>query len=647
LHQPDSLDTGGQHLIRTIIFALLFATPVVAALEISDPEGDPKVQPLGLSGPPSGADLRSLTLIEDELGFTFTLDAGNLEDPFESPLYTGTYRIRFEFNGVPYQVVWTRFVTFEPALEPSLRVSLRDANDAVLASLSYETPFTVFVQRGQIIDATGSIPALGTTLSSIHVESRMSPFDVVAPNAVSMTVEDRMPDEGNVDYAVTFGPQTVGSMRATAQQAFRTSNGGAEAFLYLINLTGGGPGTTIQVETVPMGWKVFTPTGTFNGARAVVPILVETAFFHQHGAVGTARLAFNQGSNTARVDIGINYLDPSRPDGHHPTLAFHSARTTKDAINDGAETASGMNLARAIWFNTNSEDPSDEGVPVASYSATRDGISGYAWVAALSPALRDGIHFAAGAGIIEVPITYQAQSPGRLHGTLSWIPEGLEPEVVGTIEPMEPVQLSPGSPVKVKGTVVTQERRIDVEGTGQLRLDLLLEAEPILAPYGPNSHPFWEPGGIMQIPLYDYHPPVQDQLAQITNVRVTIPAEVAVLPGVPGLLVTEIAGPGRYNVDVFGALAHWVTIDGRNIIITPPTDAAIGDFGEIVIRASDASDSLAWGIARTRIIVSDTNSLPPVPAENKEATTIQSFVVVLVLLGVASSRRLLQRGGRV
>lgn len=611
-----------------------------SVFQLTDRPDDATLQPSGLPSPvPNGAELRGLTIAETTEGFVFALDAGDLGNANEGPGHTAAYRIHLRFNDAEYQLVWIRFATLEPALQPSLRASWRNSADEIVATLDWETPFEAFVARGLIADSTGNLPALGSSLEGIYVESVATPGQPVRAGALPVTVTDRMPDTGVTTYPVQSGPLTVGTMRATANQAYRSSNGGADTFVYLLNVTGGtGPGT-IVAESLPDGWTLYAPEAGFATAASTVPVMIETSFAHSHGQVGTARLRLSDGVNVARVDIGINYLQPPRPDGHHSTLYFHSGYYTKDAVNDAAETVTGFNFARDIWFNSLSEDAADEKIAVSGPRITRDNRTGYGWFADLSPQLRGGLHVAGGTGAIEVPLRFPATVEGGLYGNLSWVTDS-ERVVLATIAPEETITVPANQVTKVRGVLTAEGRRLDLAGVeGTLQISLLFESASMPVPAGPGASPAWEPGGFITVPLYDYSPPVQDELAELTGIRLSLPADVSLRPGSQGVLRPQATPDQPYRLDVVGELSNWTTVQGNEIIVTVPNDAAIGDFGEIVVRATAPDDPLAWALARVRVHVDEADSLPAPPAPTRQSSFVGLAPLALSLMALLALTR--------
>lgn len=622
----------------------LLVLPSGRALEAQDPEGDTMLEPGGVRpAPPSGADVRGLAVVEDETGFTFRLDAGDLDNPNEGPFEMTTYRIHATFNDAAYQLVWVRSVTFEPALQPSLRASWRTAADEVLKTLEWDTPFTVTVPRGLITDSTGNLPALGSSLTGIYVESVSDPRNVIPQGTTTVRVTDRLPDEGALDLPSQFGPVTQGAMRAAARQAFRSSNGGADSFVYLVEVTGGGTGARIEAESVPMGWRLYLPERGFAAGVATVPALLETAFGHQHASIGVARLRVtDDAGNVARTDIGINYLDPPRPDGHHATLYFHAWRYTKDAVNDAGTAATGLSFNRESWFNTLADDPADEGVPGIGFK--RSGIAGYNWRATLRPALQGGLELLNGTGQIEVALRFPEAARGSLTGNLTWS-NSTDSLVLATIVPEGITDFPAGQATVARGTVVAQARRLDVpDGGGELLLQFNVDTANMALPAGPDTQPVWEPGGFMRLPLANYHPAVEDDLAALTGLRLRAPTDVTLAPGGVGEVSPTLEPSMPHRLDVLGGLAAWASVDGDRVRLAAPADARVGDSGEVVLRATALDDPLAWAIARVRVVVGEASDLASPDAESNDAPAAPWVVVVALALGLAARRRL-QRGG--
>lgn len=132
---------------------------------------------------------------------------------------------------------------------------------------------------------------------------------------------------------------------------------------------------------------------------------------------------------------------------------------------------------------------------------------------------------------------------------------------------------------------------------------------------------------------------MQDQLVGVTGLRLDAPAEVILRPGSQGTFAPILSPARPHRLEAFGGLADWATAGEGGITITVPLDADVGDFGEIVVRATAMDNPLDWAIARVRVTVGETDSLPAPAAKAKESPAPTFALVGLALLALALARR--------
>ncbi|MCA1811840.1 MAG: hypothetical protein LC623_07520 [Halobacteriales archaeon] len=640
---------------------------------LDDKEGDVKLTVAGQPEDPNGrwaaADLKALDVLEGPEEFTFTLQVRDLKASPEAPVVESTtYRVSFLHKDRTF----TLFL-FRSVFQAASYGAYLQSYDAATGRFDQVSPFlpvqvdagagamVVTVGRDLLLDRQGNAPhpevpftgwhAAVTTNFNVFGSRPICPAGNACVPAAGGRVEDAMPDQGNgtVDLLLRYGIVQTGRARLLSETPTRASNGEATTIVYQVrglSRLEGNQSFTLNTAGLPPGWSVKLPAEriTVPGNGSVLfPVILTVPFTHTHGTYQKFLLemkSVRDPGSVGRIQLGIRFVQPPQPAGHHNVLWLHSEAFTNDQAAVAANTLFGGSVA-GLTMNAAppEEDPFDAKIEVQGQPSGQGAVppvSTYRWTIPLAPALELGLDFHAGAGNVTFPVRTALPMPGTmLGGRLVYVPpqpddgprsfQFLEPEglVLADVVPDAAVDVpanSQGNLLHARIVPTPETGYIPyVKGAG-LRLELEVSytgADGI--GFGPNNGPVAQPGGILDLPLNEYH----DKVAQVFASNTTLALEArsaqdrTTNPGKMVLYNLTLSNradvPVAVNLELTGTHLLWVsileplgvpvhlepnqTVDVR-VAVKVPLEADKGDTADLVLAATSASDLNVRSLAR-------------------------------------------------
>lgn len=641
---------------------ILLAVPVLAQEPVAthladDGAGDVKVDMQGqAAAPPQGsfdaADLKALDVTEYPDEFVFRLSVTDLEPDADAPFLGATlYSVHFLQNDRAYRIRIARQVFLTEGyfarlegLDPGrggyynigpLAVEVDVANNAIL----------VTVPRSQMLDANGAAPHPSTpvtgfraTAQGMYTANRNS--KLTSGVVGTATVIDAMPDSGNAttDLKVAFGVQQSGYARLASLIPTRASNGEATTFVFVVEATNLGPREdtfTLATTSLPATWSVKLPATQVkipgNGTVSL-PVLVTTPFTHTHGTFENFVLSMtsvNDARAIGRVQLGVRYMQPPQPAGHHSQLWFHSETISEDPATDALFQAFGVG-SRA-YMNAADQDPVDSGaeVPAENWGTSADNgtpMQHYMWEVPLSPGLEMGLDFdLARDGILQVNLGTVAPLPGAvLSGHLAHYgaPDQGEPgarpgsgplTVLADLEPTAPMELGNGRhSVEMVLKVRSVADFVPFQRGASLMLVLNLTTTRVDAPFLATAAPTLVPGSTLTLPLFEYHDPVSDIFVSEVEVALHSRQDRFVNPGKTALFNLSVENRGAsdatFLVEMTGTNLAWARLIPPQSLVQVPAGGSYA-FHVAVTVPSDVRVATGAGSEKPSadIVVSVTN----------------------------------------
>jgi len=603
--------------IPAVLLAILvmpMAMPAVAQDPVAthiadDAAGDVKITLQGQATPPpadafAAADLKALDVTEGLDEFIITVTVASLTPQAEAAFEGSTvYTVNFLQHDRSYRVRVSRIVAFTTTY--SARLEGFDPGRGGYFSL-LPLPLDVDPATGQMsmsvprqamTDANGAAP---------HPEIPISGFRAAAQglalprrnNKIGLSTEglatvlDRMPDTGNAttELPVHFGVRQKGLARLSSEIPTRASNGEATTFVFQVQASNLGVAEetyTLTTTTIPASWTVKLPASqvTIPGNGSVsLPVLVTTPFTHTHGAFQNFEVHMKSVSdpgNEGAIQLGVRYMQPPQPAGHHNQLWFHSEPDTDDPVTAAAFSLFGGGAS--VWINAIDVDPIDKAVEVPAENAGTEANGtaarhAYQWDVPLSPGLEMGLDFdTAATGQIQVnvksPIPALATvMSGRLvhYGKPPGVPGPGQPAhgimtVLADIPATAAMDLQPGTPAVLQSTIVPTAAAdfVAFEKGASLVLQLNLTMQRADAPFGPQA-PVLVPGSTMTLPLYEYHDPVNDIFLSDVELVATTAQDRAANPGQSVLfnltLENRAQTDGTFLLAIDGTNSQWARL---------------------------------------------------------------------------------------
>lgn len=578
----------------------------------------PTVMPAGTA---DDLDLVSLDVGETPLDFLFKLGVKDLASGSTTVVASGhdlffrhhdqDYGITFYPGGSGYAYLY--------AYEPGEGFGAYVADLPVTMDLGAST-MTATVRRDLLIDNDGAAPHPGRILDNFHATTNALGNFYISGQSATPHPEDRMPNDGvgPLAWPVQYGIQQSGHLRLSSEEPFRASNGEASTFVFRINATNLAEEDDLVefvAQGVPQAWDVQLPGLTMLDANQSVefPVIVRTAFAHQHGSATAFTLELvsqNDASAVGRIELGLRYPLIAQPAGHHDTVYFHSvdqAEGVGGALDTALKLVQGGDFGKRPYFNTAApdDDPQDDAVPVTGYTCglngNQDDIIGtrYCWSLPLGPGLQMGLDFDLNrTGTYSIPMFSLLPHPGaRVEGELVYLPpyEGageFNPEtgfverqsvVVATLNTSERADIGANAGHTFTG-IITPTPDGDflpyLNGAG-LMLELrMLSARPDNPLFGPKGEPELRPGGTMTLPLLDYEDPLGETFGDDAKLQLALAGDMQRMAN-PG--ATVVYNATLTNADnqthtvallIIGSNREWATLPGGDELRLEPGESA-------------------------------------------------------------------------
>ncbi len=636
--------------------ALLMAGLLAAALPagaqdataplLTDPEGDAT---LIVQGTPAGSanavypavDVVGLSLAELPDAFVWTLTVNDLRGGNEETGADGaSYDVYFTHNGREFDL--TVSLTL-PAVSgvPLANLAARDSPDGQWSGVwfSFEDTttdlaadtLTVTLPRETLADLDGAVPFPGRTLERMHVVSSSglsgSSVNVFVSTPMPYSVVDQMPNAEAewATYAVQVGVLQAGNARLGSLQPFRASNGEATTFVYQVDASNiGEENATYQLNVVgTTKAQVVLPVDLLTipgGGSVQVPVLATVPFAHDHGGIDQFLLEMrdvDDPTSIGRLQMGIRYLAVPQPAGHHDTVFLHLPPASS-----GAQGVLGFDEG---FLNTMETDDREGPGP---WHARGLGFSGTTyssyWSLGLSPGLEMGLDFDLGrVGQAVVPVASTlplmgATLQGYLYVTDSGGFFGDHVQVASFTS--APVDIPPNGMHSYQVELVPEEDADLIPFAPGQNLYLDLELTYTLAPSPlvgfADETPALARGGLLRLPLNEYHDDVDDALAALDGPTLTAlgPQERLVNPGEATVFKVAIDNPTdeplAVRLGLTGVNAAWGALDDDaftlppqstaniTVVVRAPADALDGDRADLILQAYPRDEPMLRGLLR-------------------------------------------------
>jgi hypothetical protein len=701
------------------VHAQAAAPPADGAVRIlEDRFPDVKMSVAGTPQDPPGnrwaaADLKSLDVLETTDDFTFTLAVGSLSTTPEAPFAESTdYTIGFVHKDRQFQIEIFRFVlqsagydarllAYDPALDRYDQVVRFQEVKVDTGAATMAVTFS----RDLFTDHNGNAPHPEVPFTGWHAAAQGGMNGMICINSCAsspVSASDAMPDQGNgtLDLAIRYGISQVGHARLSSESPTRASNGEATTIVYQIdalNLADANETFALAASGVPAGWEVKLPADrlTVPGNGTVVfPVLLTVPFAHQHGTYQKFLLelkSLGDPGTVGRIQLGIRYSQPPQPAGHHSTLWLHSRVSSADQLTTAFETAAGFS-PDSLSMNAlpPDQDGNDAKVDVPGVFQGQNLVPPqaiYRWNVPLSPALEMGLDFdLARHGNFTVPIKTTLPMLGTvLSGHITYYgpdnqtgqPGGGPPVFGGRSRVRATVlaDLVPGTPTDIGAnsegtflatTIVPRQDAdyIPYAKGASLQMDFQVaftRADGLGGSFGPHDAPVAQPGGLLDLPLLEYH----DKVAQVFASNSTLMLKATSLqdrttnPGKMVLYNLTLMNHGSttltVNLELTGTHLLWAEMlepaKGQiklapgdlypvKVAVKVPTEADKGDAADLVLSATSASDLNIRSLARLYTTVDTAKQYPDdaptiLQLEGVQKKKSPGFELPIVVAGLA------------
>lgn len=674
----------GQAAIAAILLSIatvLFLVPVeaqqaetdeglpVGFLSATDPEGD-------VSGADSGevaagiadyVDVLALnvaeatTTLDVTLGFADTWTNGD-------PPYPPEMSVGFSSGGAEYQVVSSpQGGPCGPGSQVPVWLQRGEGDEAeciedLRTATSWDgTEVTFQITKDLVTDERGNPVRPGSTLEDFWVSAAGRAVHPVLEPTPEWT--DRLPDSGRL-HGLRLEPDlhNLGDLRLSSERPVQSSNGGAMAFLYAVELANHGTADLVaglMTEQVPGDWDVAWPDVVHveAGSNRTLPIVVQVPSRHVHDGQEGFRLVASAGEHRASLELAVRYGAVPQPAGHHPLLTMHSAAESQDGV-----TSPGV----SAWMNTLGEgmDPASDGVPIPLEKSVQGGP--FEVTVPLSPLLDIGLDFEGGDHVradlfvsapVEIPSVHVV---AQLRGQCN---EGrCETRILAEAIP-GPITLGAARTPLSIGLALSEDLDRVKPGTfDNLALYLRLRPEYLVGGEGYEEIPghkgpvLHAEESTLRLPLIEYHD-IEDVWTS-GGMAVSSSADTSRLAN-PGSILTwpiTVRGEGGQAViQVLGVGAEWVRLehqempllDGEgtvDVVLEVPDDAEPGRLVDLVFTAWDPEEPWRAAALRLSAILRDTADVQvsddiQAPADPTADTPVPGLVAVMLVIACLVARR--------
>lgn len=681
-----------------------------AAVVLEDPAGDLQLRPVG-SAPVDAqwvpTDLLALEIIEwpTEMDFIIThrpqggADLRTMADGV-------TWQVRFNVGSVAYMIeaydspfYGTRAsviadlykaTTPEQELgELSTRVTRLPATFDVGAGR-----ITVTVLRADLRDELDVEAGGKRDLLNLYAEAWGGYDPAIFGEGTWPAMYDRMPDEGLATFDLQHGHAQGGHIQLATAERLRASNGVATTYFFDMNVRNTAEfedNLALSLGAVPNAWQVRLPYESMvipANSTVRFPLLLTVPFNHQHGVIDTFLVEARSDRDpdvAGIIELGVEYLAVAQPAGHHPLAYLHGSGADPAPLQGGGLIQWGAARLPG-WFNTLEEDPRDPGERLLGVTARGGNLAEprYGWIVPLDPTLRLGLDFDLDReGRIALNVgTSLPLSDSVFYGFVALIDRGNVTGsavmyddfsgvfVVADVTPQAVGDMGAEESRSVETTIVARpEADIVPPGRDQnMVLILWLEGQGSPPLLGYEDRAWIEPGASLELPLFEYHDPIDEAFAAPDFIHIGIAGaqERFVAPGgtvlYDLLLRNDGIRDGTFDLQVYGTHADWVSFPAGSrfvapsageviipIALSPGAEAEPGDEVDVVIEAVAREDERMRGLIRIKAVVDearaveqdvdDTQQVEEIVAATKKSPMPLSVVLAALALGLVRRRQ--------
>lgn len=450
-------------------------------------------------------------------------------------------RISDPWSGVLSKAVGEQFYAV-------VKVPAQTDGDAILAA----------IPRAALAAPDGTVPPKGADLRDVMATARIEQMRGFSCNgeeavqACGVKARDIFPNSGTAGpFALQSESSALfGSLRIAVPTPVRSSNGQATTHLFEVTLRNEGPAPDIVAlnpRDIHDAWNVAVPSSVRlePGQSRSVTVAISVPFAHQHSVLRSINLTVESSAtpSSATLPLGIYWIDPPQPAGHHDTLYVHyDVASTDDQ--DG------------LWMDTSAE-PSTTGLINLFESIKPQGtavaVSSYRVGTPLGQGLSIGLDSdLTRQGLLRFELESFVDGAFVFEGRLRFRPNAQEGQAESTVFSIAPL------PVAAKRGALAIEAPIQataagdlvpVRRPGQLLLDFWLNTTLPAAGSVPNPSPLeadfqLKPeASFLRLPLLEYQDPVPKVASAVSfTLQPTTPVEVRRAPGATALFELRAEG---------------------------------------------------------------------------------------------------------
>lgn len=601
------------------------------------------------------ADMLALTVDEDRIGFDVTLHVASLEQPVGLPIMGDTaYTILFVQSDTTYRLGMQRFIDTEgtPVYNAWLHRVTQDSFGAgtelvaapeVTVDASAGT-LQVRLQRQDLIDGNGAPPRPGDALDDMEATATTVRFiSHCTTNGCQSVFEgsDRMPDDGTGAYQIREGVTHSGLARLTTPLPYRMSNGGATTVVFDVTAHNDADEDrlfSLGLQDVPEQWSVGLPSERLRldaGDSSRFPVLVTTPSGHSHGGVESfivEMTSLADPDSVGRAELGLAYTSTPQPAGHHSKLWLHSRWQAQTPFDEALSITIGQPYAQHVYMNAAQEDALDDSIDVPGQGAGVPGVpTDYLWRVPLQPSLAIGLDFDTDAtGTLSVPIGYDYLAQDVTLSARLVHHDAAGETVLAEAPPSTPVSFGPDGSHVFDLPLAIKDEADYIAFQEDAGLLLELQARGTfngVAPFGPGSAPAIQSGAWLELPLIEYHDPVDafyDAAAVLAfSDRVM---ERLANPGATVVFTSTLRNggdPEDVRLNLTGTNADWARILGASqvhlgageerrvaIAVEVPADIVSGAVADLVLTAHPVGEPQRRALVEMLLFVDDSETHP-------------------------------------
>ena len=465
---------------------------------------------------------------------------------------------------------------------------------------------------------------------------------------------DQVPDAlPGPEHVSRVGPGAqAGDLFLSAEKPIRASNGEATSLLYRLTLENAGDSdrtVLIDVENPNPEWAIRAPQRVHVAAKSQrdLPVILSMNFSHEHGKTMVFHVHAKDATDPAHfssTQLGVRWLDIPQPAGHHDRLWLHSRPNQANVY--GSPVKLGDLGFMDAWMNTLETDPgplvTDGEIPPNPSNVLYANSPGM-WRVHLRPDLEIGIDPDSARGgsfegkirvtmpatrsSLNVTVAY-CDMTRTLAGRLS--PEcdyGIQVDVLWGLLDLGAFAPNTVRAFTVPLTANASLEKIPYQPGGELAAFIRLNADTpqdFLYAEGPPDAMLVTKGSTFQLPLLEYHDPIDQDFEDVGSLRLEPLDEhmKSVNPGRTSVFRFDLTNRGidsqRLRLLVEGVNSAWATIHGSTDLslapnekrmvtmrVVAPDDAQPGERAELFFVAENVDDPTIVALARVRAEVVD------------------------------------------